>query len=106
MKTQFTGVKELLRKPITVGLFISNGKDSELTTGLELRRFVCLALETIQNPRVYYEAVEHYVKRLPKLNRAFSDVPIVEMIDRSSRKKASFREWREIFNGFDRRNPS
>jgi hypothetical protein len=106
MKTQFTNVKELLRKPITVGLFISNGEDSELTTGLELRGFVRLALETIRNPRVYYEAVEHYVKRLPKLNRAFSDVPIVKMIDRSNRKKASFRGWREIFNGFDKRNSS
>jgi len=63
-----------------------------------LRDFTRLALETLQNPRLYYEAVEECVRKLPTLDIAFCNVPIVKKIERSNRKQEPEKDWREIFD--------
>lgn len=98
MKAQFAGVRELRREPITVGLFISKEDNSEIDAGKKLRDFTRLSLETLQNPRLYYAAVEEYVRKLPTLDSAFCHLPIVKKIEQSNREQKLAKDWREIFD--------
>lgn len=77
MQTQFQDVKILSRVPIVLGVFVSAEDRTGIDAGIEFARILRSATRTLEEPRIYAEAVLDYVHKLPKIDNSFNQVHVI-----------------------------